>query len=58
MGKNMKKTILAQFFDVGQQKGLFSRTVGKKPLRNTKIAVPLHRQKETTSLATQDNTFI
>jgi hypothetical protein len=29
-----------------QQKGLFAHTILEKPLRNEKIALPLHRQKE------------
>jgi hypothetical protein len=37
---------MGQFFDVGQQKGLFPHTVHQKPLPGEKNAVPLHRQKE------------
>jgi len=42
----MKKDLKRHFFDVCQQKGLFSHTVLPKPLQDEKIAVPLHRQKE------------
>ena len=56
--KNLNKSRIWRFFDVGQQKGLFSHTVCKNPLPNEKIAIPLHRQKEIKSLMTQDNTLL
>ena len=40
------KQEVSEFFDLGQQKGLFARTIDKKVLPVQKVAVTLQRQKE------------